>query len=474
MPYDDGLPSRTHSASVGAAPATERVITPDSLGRLLVEVCSRALSGRDGQDLNQLPGLSRPRGAASLAREQALAQAASRRAVPPEAADAVSGEAVAAWVVGHYPSNGYPAVVIGSPHGSAAHLAVTLGAPWLPAGFELTVRWPGGAADDPSAAVEHGAAVARRLLDANPGLSARQLHDPIARGRLAGTTVTLFARWSELPAAYRGFLSDRLAAGAAVVLVRDCRRWPVYELGGRHSVQLGGPSTGLSPVEYLDVGPDLHEALRRAGGTPARWRPPAQRPTDGFAEHGPERKFDDDLRRLAASQGWPLHRALYPQPAALSAAVATVVRDWLGAAGRSADRLAVECGRLLDPGQVLRTGLVPYWCEGALRDQLTEAEWWLAGSRAFRSVDVLVEPPGRRSSAVAPVGQWNALAWFGRGRGTVDRAGVRGYPFGALPTRHATAVLSGHLEALPVPPPPTMAATLAALRAGGAPGLLIC
>jgi len=40
-------------------------------------------------------------------------------------------EAVAGWLTDHYLDEGYPALVLGSPHGAAVHLAAAMGAPWL-------------------------------------------------------------------------------------------------------------------------------------------------------------------------------------------------------------------------------------------------------------------------------------------------------------------------------------------------------
>jgi hypothetical protein len=284
----------------------------------------------------------------------------------------------------------------------------------------------------------------------------------------------MVARWRRLPPAYREFLASRLQPDAPILLVHDARSWPVFNLGGRATFQLGTPVAGLEPEDYLAAGPDLRQAVRLAGGDPERWCAPPLASMEEFAEHGPEDGFADELTDIADTSGRTLHTVLYPRPSALSAAVAEVVRDWLAEAGKLDDRLAVECGRLLDVAQTLRTGLVPYWCESALRTEVTDAEWWVAGSRRFRSIDVLVEPPGRPSSAVAPAPQWNAVASFGAAHGAVDRAGLRGYPYGVLPTRHAKVALSGHFADLPQPPPLDSTRAVKGLMMGGAgEGLLV-
>lgn len=351
------------------------------------------------------------------------------RPLTPEQVDTVDPEAVADWMVRQYPRRTYPGVVIGSAHGAAVHLAAVLGVPWLPAAFEIAVDWPGGATDDPPAAAEYGVRQAGKILAADTGVCVRQVHDPVGRGAMGappelqsiGSSISLFIRWQQLPTAYRRFLSSHLAPGADVLLVRDARTWPVVSaVGGRYSFQLGSRASGLPPVESAEELPHEHQA---------------------YAEYGVESGFSDGLRSWAGRTGHRLRQVVFNCAAALSGSVADVYRHWLRGAGRSADRLAVECGRLLDPRQVLRAGLVPYWCENALETSVTGVEWWLAGSAPFSSVQVLAEPPGVALPAVASLRQWRAVASFGTRLRVLDDTCARVYPYGPVPARHATDVL---------------------------------
>jgi hypothetical protein len=328
--------------------------------------------------------------------------------------------------------------------------------------------------DRPRAALDHGAAVAGRLLAGNADVHVRQVHCPASRGALAGTTVALAARWRALPAAYARFLADRLEPGAPVLLVRDGRTWPVLDDGRGHSFQVGCPSSGLDPVDFHPDSHALRQVLRSAGGDGAHWEPPEVTSPQAGAENGVESGFELSARDWTGRHGHPLHRVLFPRPEVLSAATADVYRRWLRGAGKTGDRLVVECGRLLDPWQVVRAGLVPYWCENATRRSVEGAEWWLAGSEPFSSVDVLPEPPGVRSPALAGLPQWLAVAAFGRRRRALDRTAARGYPVTSVPTRRATEVLRGQPYDLPVPPPLGVDAALAVLRESGTDqGLLV-
>ncbi|MFD1321759.1 hypothetical protein [Micromonospora sonneratiae] len=463
------------AASGSGIPGPDRIVSPDSLGRVLLSVASRALRGEDCADLGYQPMLARFRGAPEAVRRAAVARAGGRAAVPVPHAGEIDAERIARWVVDHYPPRWYPGMVLGSPHGGAVHLAIALGVPWLPSAFEVSVHWPGGSVDNPLGALAHGARIAARLIAGNPEVAVRQVHDPASRGVLAGSTVSLMVRWQQLPEAYRRFLGSRLAPGAPVLLLRDARTWPVLDSGAGHTFQLGAAAGALQPADFRPGSELLGQVLRHTGGNCAQWDPPGVSSPQGYAEHGVEPGFEASLRDWVQGTGSPIHRILFPRPGALSAATADVYRGWLREAGKSGNRCVVECGRLIDPWQVVRAGLVPYWCENAAEGSVVGAEWWLAGSAPFSSVDVLPEPPGMHSPGVASLPQWLAVASFGRRRRAVDRTAARGYPITPVPTRHATEVLRGQPYDLPTPPPLRVVDALAALRDSGSPqGLLVC
>ncbi|MGW0435958.1 hypothetical protein ACWDV4_25865 [Micromonospora sp. NPDC003197] len=463
------------SAAGTEAPEPQNVVSPDSLARVFLAAASRALRREDCADLDHQPTLSRFRGAPPRVRRVAVARAGSRAAMSVPRAGEIDVERVARWAVQHYAPRWYPGMVIGSPHGAAVHLATALGVPWLPSAFEVTVQWASGSVDNPVGALAHGAQIAARIIAGNPEVGIRQVHDPAVRGVLAGSTVSLVVRWRGLPDAYRWFLGSHLVPGAPVLLLRDARTWPVLDSGLGHTFQVGGPASGLAPADFLPARKVLDQLLRGLGGDPARWELPGPASPPSDAEHGIEPGFEASLREWVQGTGSPLHRILAPRPEVLSAAVADMYRGWLRSAGKSGNRCVVECGRLIDPWQVIRAGLVPYWCENAARRSVAGAEWWLAGSAPFTSVDVLPESPGLRSPALAGLPQWLAVASFGSRRRALDRGAARGYPLTPMPTRRATEALRGQAYDLPTPPPLRVVDALAALRDSGSPqGLLVC
>ncbi len=453
-------------------PGVAGIVCRDSLGRVLLESAARAVTGRNGADLDRVPVLGRRAEVPPDLRRKALACEAGVEAVPVSAVDRIDAGAIAGWIAGQYPAQAYPGVVLGSAHGAAVHLAAAAGVPWLPTDVAVTMPWPGGRVGAWDRAVDWGAHLAGRVLAANPDVAVRQVHDPLRRGHLCGSTVTLHLRWRQLPAAYREFLRHRLAPGAAVLHIRDIRTWPVLDVAPGHTFQIGSPAGGWPYEDFAMDNPSFRRLLEGLGGD--RWPPPAGQLRAGYAESAGEPGLDADLRRHATETGRPAHRVLYPDPAALSACVADVLRAWLRAEPGDGDECVVETGRMLDAGQVLAAGLVPYWCESASRRAVDAAEWWLAGSRPFAGITVLPEAPGTACDAHAAAAQWRSAASFARSRAYVDRLALSRYPMLPLPSSHVAYALSRSPARRPVPPPLPMARALAALReTGPAAGLFV-
>ncbi len=376
-------------------------------------------------------------------------------------------------MTGGYRRQRYPVVVIGSPHVGALNLAAAMDAPWLPAGFRLSVRCSGVDTRRPKPALREGRPIAAHLLDADPGIAVYQRCDPVGRAALPATTVDFYVKWTAVPEHMRWFLGTRLAPGGTVILIRDCRSWPVTHLDEGYRFQVGTVAAGLS-------WPDYCRRLRRIGdeasddwasddwasddwASDATWAVPLTDSGDLDAEHGIHPGFLSDLRRWTGDEARRLRIVAVTDPNALSAAVADVYRSWLRAAGKAGNRLVIGCGTLLDPWQVRRAGLVPYWCPRPLDADLEAMEYWLAGSEPYRTVDLLVDPPGRLSPRVVSRDRLSALPRFATARGLLDPTCRRNYPLGAIGPSHATRVLGELPHDLPLPSPLSASAAVEGL-----------
>jgi len=382
----------------GCAPKAPRYLHPGSLGRTLVEATARALLGLDCQ------GLAETSRTAWLGQSSTMdawrSGRAASTALPADRAGEIDPDRVAEWVVGQYGAGQFAGVVLGSAHGSAAHLAVALGMAWLPTGFEVDLTWPDGGLDKLDDAIEQGRRVAE-VLQERPDVALRQVHDPVRFGELAGRLTTHHLSWLQLPSAYRRFIEEQTPAGSPVVLLGDVRRWPVLSDAADWSFQLGSPMSGLNPGSYLGALSMRSSEVSMS----AAYRFASRASGHPFAEHGVDGRFEHQVADWAAGRGRPVLGVKYNRPEDLSAAVADAIRLWLRAAGKTGDRLVVEGGRLLDPYHVLRSGLVPYWCESSTRPGVDAAALWLAGSEPFTSIDALPEPPGMDAPGIATIQQ---------------------------------------------------------------------
>ena len=186
----------------------------------------------------------------------------------------------------------------------------------------MTVHWSGGAVDRPAAALEHGAALAARLLAGNPDLHLRQVHCPASRGALAGATVSLAARGGPAGRRTPGSWPTGWRPAPRCCWCATPGTWPVRDVGPGHSFQVGCPASGLDPVDFHPDSPALRQVLRSVGGDGARWEPPevvtCRRATPST---GVEPGFELAVRAAGpAGTGTALHRVLVARPEALSAA----------------------------------------------------------------------------------------------------------------------------------------------------------
>lgn len=451
-------------------PPAERVICADSMVRSLLAVAVPP-EQRQGDALQRVPVLGRRGELPDEIRRRVLAADAVAEAVPLNQIGHVDAEAVAEWIVGQYPADRYRAVVLGSAHGAAVQLAAACGAAWLPTSFTVTAPWPGGDAARWPAAMIWGSQLGRRILEHNPAVTVRQVHDPVLRGALCGATVSLQVRWRELPAAYREFVRSRLAPGGASVLVRDLRTWPVLPVMPRLGFQIGSPAAGWSASDYSTQSYTFLRLLRAIGA--GEWMAPGFTLTPQYADTSGEAAIERELRDLAQQTGTARHRVYYSEPHELSAAVADLHRTWMRPVGGGRGAV-VGGGRLTDPWAAIDTGTVPYWCESASREAADAAELWLAASEPFDRVSVLPDPPGTPDDGVAPLTHWRSLARFARHDGTVDTVIAGRYPLLPPAPGHAARVLRHSGPAVPRPQPmPAGEAVLRLAQYGSGRGLLI-
>ncbi|WP_328470948.1 hypothetical protein OHA21_05955 [Actinoplanes sp. NBC_00393] len=453
-----------------STPHADRVVCADSVGRALLAMAVPP-DQRRGDILRHIPVLGRHGGIPEPRRRELLAADAADQAVPLAQIDHIDADAIAAWIVDHHRASAYPAVVVGSAHGAAVHLAAAIGAAWLPTSFTVTAPWPGGDAGDWISAMLWGSHLAERILARNPAVSVRQTHDPVLRGPLCGATVTLNVRWRAVPTAYQTFLASRLTPGGSTVMVRDLRPWPALNGLPGYSFQLGSPTSGWAAADHTLQNRAFRRLLNGVGAVD--WPVSGLALRRQYAETSGDPAFEPELRRLATGLGSPAHRVVYTDAQALSAIVADLYRAWLPAPS-SGRHCAVVTGRLTDPWAVLDAGMVPYWCESSSRSVTEAAELWLAGSEPFDSISVLPDPPGIANDATASTRHWRGVGAFAHRKAQMDDLIARHYPLLPPAAGHATRHLDEATgERIQPAKLPAAEAVMRLKECSGAPGLLV-
>lgn len=282
----------------------------------------------------------------------------------PSAAGEVDVERLAAARLADYEAGPslVDAMVCGSAlGGAAAHLAVALGAFFLPQPFILGFR--GGSEDDSAERhLARGRALAEPILRNNPDVVAISHFDPIHDGWLTRRLTHLRLKLIRLPQTYRRFINDRLRPGGALVYLDCTASWPNYQVGPRHRLQIGGWG-GLAPDAYLDGSPEIDKFLQGSGSSHrGGWAVPGlELHSAPESEWGTEPGMGEALEALAVELGARFVRIRLPNPAAFSELAYRGQEALLASRGRRPAGVLVETFTQFDPAAVSDAGLLPLW-----------------------------------------------------------------------------------------------------------------
>jgi hypothetical protein len=419
----------------------------------MLRVLARFLHDRDAPLLGQAPGrLEAPATALMTAAnklprrtaEKIYAASGWAEAIRPEHAGRVDAQALARWVVDHYPERRYPAVFIGSSNGAMIHLAAALGVPWLPQTLLTPIRRRGGHPDEPAEALRLHRQAGEDLLAANPDLVLHHMHDP-NQDRLMGAGMSYFrVKWRRLPAAYREFLESRLAPGGKVITVECGLQWPVTRVGERYYFQHGALG-GLSPEEFRYGGPRVAAYLARYGSPLRAWDAPEPDATAPEAEWG----FEPDLLTDLS----PDVRLRFAEPEDLSRPVAELYRRWYQDRGLPGSRLLAETFLLIEPWWTLRTGSVPYWLVFNTEPSRQSLLKYLATADPYDEIRLALFSHGVESAGLADIDDWREVLRRARKVGAFTGVDPRAFPrdFRSLARTHRDLSHVRHVYPMPEP-----------------------
>lgn len=427
----------------------------------MLRALSRFLRNTDVPLLGELPRGAEPVMSAVLGAanrlprpiaERAYAVSGWTEAIPAGRTGEISSDALAEWIVGHYPRRRYPVVFVGSSDGALVHLAAALGAPWLPQTVLVPVRRRGVHPDEPREALRRSRPAGEALVAANPDLVLHHMHDANQDRLMVAGMAYFRVKWRRLPPAYRDFIRDCLTPDGTVVVAECGQRFPTTRVGERYVFQHGALG-GATPEEYRDGSERVARYLARYGSPYRRWDGPEIDGDSPEAEWGFEPELLPDLLAFAAGEGRRSVRLRFAEPERLSDAVADLYRDWYRRRGITADRLLAECFVVLEPWWTLRTGSVPYWMvfntDPSRRSLLSH----LDAADPFEKIRLMLFSHGVESPGLATIGMWREALARARKAGEFTGVDTRAYPrdFACLARAHRELSRSRDLHPMPRP-----------------------
>jgi len=412
--------------------APDRTVASFDSATGMLRALANSLQGRDTPLLGQLPGRYEALMSGALGIVNALPPRLAQKAyavggwmeaIRPGDAGRVDADALAEWVVDHYPRRRYPVIFVGSSNGALTHLAAAMGAAWLPQTLLIPVRQKHAHPDDPAADLRTLRSAGEELLAANPGLHLHHMHDA-SQDRLMIAGMSYFrVKWGRLPPAYRRFIAGHLAPGGVVVAVDCGLHWPTTTVTDRYAFQHGAVG-GATVEEFRFGGPRVAAYLARYGSPVRAWNAPEPDGTSPEAEWGFAAELLGDLRGLGARTA----RLGFDRPEALSPVVADLFRDRYAALGMRTDRLLVSSFLLLDPHLAQRTASVPYWSVFNTEPDLRAAHAYLDGAAPYAEIRALLFSHGVESIGLAPAAGWRRLAERATRYGALVGVDERAYP----------------------------------------------
>jgi hypothetical protein len=264
----------------------------------------------------------------------------------------------------------FPVIIAGAALGGAsAHLALTLGGPFLPQAFVVTLR-QGSPDGDVHQYFERSAQLALDIARRNESLVTIQHFDPVHDGWLTRYVNHLRFKLIDLPAAYETYIQRVLVKGGAVVYMDCGAQWLRYRLGERSYFQVGGWGA-IPPQEFLEGSDRLSEYARSAGLKANHWA------LTGFPlESGPESEWGCEaglgkaLQVFCQKYGYRFVPITLPEPHDYSRLAFCAAAQALAQAGLDPEGVVIEMFSQFDATAVQRSRLLPLWLVFNTKDSL--------------------------------------------------------------------------------------------------------
>lgn len=255
----------------------------------------------------------------------------------------------------------FPAIVVGiGMGGTTAHLALSLGGPFLPQAFVLTLKTGtiNGNVNEYCALTRD---TAKTITNSNPDLMSIQHYDPVHDGWLVKGVNHLRLKLIDLPEEYKTFMREKLLPGADVVYLEGKAQWKRFRLGQNNVFQVGG--WGDIPAdEFLNGSNRLSQFAKKEQLDFSHWMLDSYPLEEGSeSEWGSETGLGEALESFCKKEGFNFVKISYSDPNNFSKLAFLTKKEMLIKKGIKPAGVVVEMFSQFDTTIIDQSGLLPLW-----------------------------------------------------------------------------------------------------------------
>jgi hypothetical protein len=255
----------------------------------------------------------------------------------------------------------FPAITVGiGMGGTTAHLALSLGGPFLPQAFVVTLKtgtMNGNISDYFNLTNETAGIITQN----NPDLMTIQHYDPVHDGWLVKRVNHLRLKLIDLPDEYKQFIHEKLIPGGDVIYLEGRAQWKRFRTGLQNVFQVGGWGA-ISSEEFIYGSPRLDAFAKKEKLDFSHWFLDGYPLEDGpESEWGSESGLGEALQAFCKKEGYNFIKISFDDPNDFSRLAFFAKKEILKKANLEPAGVVVEMFSQFDTSIVDQSALLPLW-----------------------------------------------------------------------------------------------------------------
>ena len=255
----------------------------------------------------------------------------------------------------------YPALTIGAGLGGAsAHLALSLGGPFLPQAFVVTLKG-GSYAGKAATYFERSEVLAAKITRLNPGVITIQHFDPVHDEWLTRRVNHLRFKITELIEPYQEFIQANLIDGGMICYLDCGAEWLQYQIDERIVFQLGGWGD-ISAQEYIAGSARIESYCQANGMQYSDWQLSGYPLIEGpESEWGSAPGLGTSIEEFCKKHGYRFCPIRLSHPHDFSSLAFAAAGRQMELEDRKPAGVLIEMFSQFDPSSAMLAGLLPLW-----------------------------------------------------------------------------------------------------------------